>query len=190
MVHREQAKQQLARLQLASLGEQERSERVAFWFFCGFNEADPQLADLPAALRQQVCRGVEPPDPQASSLDPLVLVSLVEDLYGVTNRYLEQALEQRGAEVEEVTGEPETMYPCPCCGYLSLSSSCSYEICPVCFWEDCGVRDLNTLSGPNQLTLAAARQNVLEFGACDLVSVERVDRRARERYLAPQSDAG
>ncbi|MAG64861.1 MAG: hypothetical protein CMK74_03170 [Pseudomonadales bacterium] len=78
------------------------------------------------------------------------------------------------------------MFACPCCGYFSLSSSASYEICSVCFWEDDGVRDADTVSGPNQLTLAAARRHFVEFGACDLTSVDRVDRQARERYRAPE----
>ncbi|MFI5753623.1 CPCC family cysteine-rich protein [Streptomyces sp. NPDC051569] len=28
-------------------------------------------------------------------------------------------------------------YPCPCCGHRVLDAMPgSYEICPVCFWED------------------------------------------------------
>ncbi|HEP9402485.1 hydrolase, partial [Pseudomonas aeruginosa] len=29
-------------------------------------------------------------------------------------------------------------YPCPCCGYLTFDEEpCgTYEICPVCYWED------------------------------------------------------
>ncbi|MFF1770133.1 CPCC family cysteine-rich protein [Streptomyces sp. NPDC058249] len=29
-------------------------------------------------------------------------------------------------------------YGCPCCGFLTLDERGSYEICPVCFWEDDG----------------------------------------------------
>ena len=185
-MHREQAKQELAGWLLKELDEQARRERIAFWFFCGFSEADPQLAALPAELRMAVMRGVEPEDTADPRLDPLVTVSLVEDLYGVTNAYLVQALNQRGVALEEIEGNPEPMFACPCCGYFSLSSSASYEICSVCFWEDDGVRDADTVSGPNQLTLAAARRHFVEFGACDLASVDRVDRQARERYRAPE----
>ncbi|WVM87649.1 CPCC family cysteine-rich protein [Halopseudomonas pachastrellae] len=67
-----------------------------------------------------------------------------------------------------------------------MSSSASYEICSVCFWEDDGVRDEHTISGPTRRPLATARQNLAEFGACDLASVDRVDRQARERYRAPE----
>ncbi|MFE6959649.1 CPCC family cysteine-rich protein [Streptomyces sp. NPDC057696] len=32
-------------------------------------------------------------------------------------------------------------YPCPCCGHRVLGAMPgSYEICPVCFWEDDGVQ--------------------------------------------------
>ena len=186
-MQREQAKQELAGWLLKELDEQSRRERIAFWFFCGFSEADPQLAALPPALRMAVMRGVEPDDTADPDLDPLVHVSLVEDLYGVTNAYLVQALNQRGITVAQIEGNPEPMFACPCCGYFSLSSSASYEICSVCFWEDDGVRDEHTVSGPNQATLATARQNLAEFGACDLASVDRVDRQARERYRAPEA---
>lgn len=186
-MRRDEAKAQLARLMMAEMEASERAEIVAFWFFCGFSEADPQVAVLPDALRTLVCRGVEPADPGDSLLDPLVHASLIEDLYGVTNAFLQQALTERGLIVEQIDGAPEPMYACPCCGYYSLGSEGGYEICAVCFWEDDGERDPEQVSGPNHQTLAAGRQNVLTLGACDLASVERVDRQARQRYRAPQS---
>ena len=185
-MQRAQAKQQLARLMMAEMEASERAEVVAFWFFCGFSEADPQVAALPDALRTLVCRGVEPADPNDSQLDPLVQASLVEDLYGVTNDYLLQALIERGLVIERIDDEVEPMFACPCCGYFSLSSEGGYEICAVCFWEDDGVRDPTEVSGPNHLTLADGRKNVQAFGACDMASVARVDRQARQRYRAPQ----
>lgn len=27
---------------------------------------------------------------------------------------------------------------CPCCGFLTLDERGTFEICPVCFWEDDG----------------------------------------------------
>ncbi|MCC4261524.1 hypothetical protein LL270_12775 [Pseudomonas aestusnigri] len=183
-MQREQAKAQLARLMMAQMAPSERAEVVAFWFFCGFCEGDPQVAALPDTLRALVCRGVEPANPNDSQLDPLVQASLVEDLYGVTNSYLREALSERGMIVQQVDGEAVPMFPCPCCDYFSLSSESGYEICPVCFWEDDGVRAPAEFSAPNHLTLAAGRQNVLTLGACDPASVARVDRQARRRYRA------
>ncbi|WVM92280.1 hypothetical protein ULG90_21995 [Halopseudomonas pachastrellae] len=102
----------IGRLVIERADEQSRRERIAFWFFCGFSEADPQLAALPPALRMAVMRGVEPDDSADPGLDPLVHVSLVEDLYGVTNTYLVQALNQRGITVAQIEGNPEPMFAC------------------------------------------------------------------------------
>lgn len=45
----------------------------------------------------------------------------------------------------------------------------SYEICPVCFWEDDGVqfRWPTMDGGANRVSLVEAQQNYREFGACD-----------------------
>lgn len=46
-------------------------------------------------------------------------------------------------------------------------------MCPICYWEDDGqdLDDLDTVSGPNHLTLRAARQNFVRFGASDQAAV-------------------
>ena len=41
---------------------------------------------------------------------------------------------------------------CPSCGYLTLSERCSWQICPICFWEDDGQDDFDAdtvYDGPN-----------------------------------------
>ena len=62
-------------------------------------------------------------------------------------------------------------YACPCCGYLTLEECGSYEICPICFWEDDGQDDADKDSirgGPNgALSLSQARVNYRRFGACE-----------------------
>ena len=74
------------------------------------------------------------------------------------------------------------MVPCPCCGYLTLNERGAYEICPVCFWEDDGQGDHDAglvRGGPNgALSLAEARANFAEFGACDRAHVADVRRLA------------
>ncbi len=57
-------------------------------------------------------------------------------------------------------------YPCPCCGYLTLEKPPpgTYQICPVCFWED-----TNNFEewGTNYCTLRQAQQNFNRWGVCE-----------------------
>ena len=80
---------------------------------------------------------------------------------------------------------------CPCCGHKTLSRRGVFEACAVCFWEDDGQDDHDVgavRGGPNgSLTLAAARANYQEFGACE----ERFQSDVRRPLPAelPDSDA-
>lgn len=61
-------------------------------------------------------------------------------------------------------------YPCPCCGHLVFGEPPgSYEICPICFWEDDAVQlrwpDLD--GGANSVSLRTAQRNFEALGACD-----------------------
>lgn len=62
-------------------------------------------------------------------------------------------------------------YPCPCCGYQTLDSSPpgSYEICPICFWEDTSTDpyDYRTWNS-NQVSLRDAQHNFSQFSVCEL----------------------
>lgn len=67
--------------------------------------------------------------------------------------------------------EPTPQFPCHCCGFLTLSDPAtgSYEICPVCFWADDLVQneDPEYAGGSNRVSLNAARENYVQFGACE-----------------------
>jgi hypothetical protein len=69
-------------------------------------------------------------------------------------------------------------YACPCCGYLTLGEKPpgTYDICPVCFWEDDGVQfyDENYEGGANRVCLKVAKKNFLNFGAIDVIFINRV----------------
>ncbi|MGW4721764.1 CPCC family cysteine-rich protein [Streptomyces sp. NPDC004291] len=61
-------------------------------------------------------------------------------------------------------------HPCPCCGHRVLGTMPgSYEICPVCFWEDDGLqfRWPAMRGGANKVSLLEAQRNYQDFGACD-----------------------
>jgi hypothetical protein len=59
---------------------------------------------------------------------------------------------------------------------LSDPQSGSYEICPVCFWEDDPVQneDPAFVGGANRACLFDARLNYIRFGACEESSVGNV----------------
>ncbi|WP_420535426.1 CPCC family cysteine-rich protein [Actinomadura viridis] len=68
-------------------------------------------------------------------------------------------------------------YKCPCCGYMTLSARGRHEICPVCGWQDTGIRDDEPdeyVGGPNHVTLTEAKANFKLFGASELRGVSRV----------------
>jgi hypothetical protein len=74
-------------------------------------------------------------------------------------------------------------FACPCCRHGTLAERGAYHICPVCFWEDDGDNDPDSVGGPNgDLTLAEARRNYAALGACaerfrDLVREPHPDER-------------
>lgn len=78
----------------------------------------------------------------------------------------------------------ELLFPCPCCGYLTSSAPGSYDICPICDWED----DLSQLrfpatgGGANRVSLLEAQANFESIRAKAAEHVEHV------RPIAP-SDA-
>lgn len=60
-------------------------------------------------------------------------------------------------------------YPCPCCKYLTLGEKPpgTFEICPICCWEDDYAQYNNPelTGGANKESLTQARKNFLEFAA-------------------------
>ena len=70
------------------------------------------------------------------------------------------------------------MFPCPCCGYLTIGEEPpgTFEICPVCFWEDDNVQfeDPNYEGGANEMSLDQARENFRIWGAVSKEFMGRV----------------
>lgn len=69
------------------------------------------------------------------------------------------------------TFRSQKKFPCPCCGFLTLETKPpgSYEICPVCYWEDDPLqyREQDNAQGSNRVSLNQARNNFHVFGACE-----------------------
>jgi Cysteine-rich CPCC len=67
--------------------------------------------------------------------------------------------------------------PCPGCGFLVFNEPPgSYDICPICFWEDDNVqlRFPDFAGGANRPSLIDAQRNFAEFGACEVRFLQRV----------------
>ena len=61
-------------------------------------------------------------------------------------------------------------YTCPCCGYQTFSDPPgSYDICPICFWEDDSIQLVfpNLSGGANKVSLIEGQQKFISTGACE-----------------------
>jgi rubredoxin len=69
-------------------------------------------------------------------------------------------------------------YECPCCGNITFDEKPpgTYDICPVCFWEDDPVQFLNPdyIGGANKVSLKQAKINYLKFGASSEEFINKV----------------
>ena len=76
------------------------------------------------------------------------------------------------------TRRDERTFPCHCCAFWTLTDPApgSYEVCPVCFWEDDPVQNshLSFQGGANNVCLNVARQNYIELGACEARFLEAI----------------
>ena len=66
-------------------------------------------------------------------------------------------------------------YKCVCCGFFTLEEPAgnSFQICPVCFWEDDGIQsnDPDYEGGANIISLNTAKTNFKKFGAAEFKSI-------------------
>ena len=62
-----------------------------------------------------------------------------------------------------------SFFPCACCGHLTISNQPpgTFEICPICNWEDDNVQfdDPNFEGGSNDMSLNQAKENYRKFKA-------------------------
>jgi hypothetical protein len=84
-------------------------------------------------------------------------------------------------------------YPCRCCGFLTLSEgSGSYEVCPVCFWEDDPVQndDPTFLGGANSVCLEEAEHNFIRHGVAEVEDAAHIRGPLSEEVPPPVLLAG
>lgn len=93
----------------------------------------------------------------------------------------------KGVDRDDVSTGTEvwsvSYYACPCCGYKTLDREPpgTYDVCPVCFWEDDRIQyaDPDYEGGANVVSLRQAQRSFLEIGVSEL--------RFKENVRTPQS---
>jgi hypothetical protein len=62
-------------------------------------------------------------------------------------------------------------FNCPCCNYKTLEDEPpgTFQICPVCYWEDDNVQfdNVNFSGGANNVSLNVAKENFKTIGAVE-----------------------
>lgn len=75
-------------------------------------------------------------------------------------------------------------FACPCCGYMTFSvrQNGTYDICPVCFWEDDPIQlaDPDYEGGANRVSLRQGQLNFKEYGACEKEMIKNVRQPKKE----------
>ncbi len=83
-------------------------------------------------------------------------VEFEADLSGVSNGFLSEVIQTITGYKVEVYGEVENLFPCPCCGFKTLTErfdlkeGTGYDICPYCGWEDDGTTDIEPYRSLNR----------------------------------------
>lgn len=77
-----------------------------------------------------------------------------------------------------MVNEKNKKHACPCCGYFTFKYELgnTFQICPVCYWEDDGVQldDPTYEGGANRVSLYQAKKNYETFGAIESRFIEYV----------------
>lgn len=84
---------------------------------------------------------------------------------GISNGFLSEIVHTITGYEIEVVGDVEDLFPCPCCGFKTLtevydvSKGTGYDICPYCKWEDDGTTEINVYSSVNKGSIEEYRCN-------------------------------
>ncbi len=160
----------LCEKKLATLTKEQREDLLLDWW--GLDDEDEAFEQLPDELKLELLSSEMPRyDAIQKRYDPLIFLALKYRYEGVTNEYIANEAKNVLGRIFEVCGEIEDLYECPCCNYKTLHFSGEYDICPLCHWEDDGMRETNQYSAVNHMTLLEGRRrckqsDVLNIGIC------------------------
>jgi hypothetical protein len=179
-MHRQEAIEILTNKKLNSLSVAERESLLMnYWLI---DAGDSAYKELPDALKKILSQYDSPFDAINFLYNPLIKIALKDSYEGVLNSYIEIQLLCFMNDVK-VDGPVESLKLCSCCFYHTLKGI-GWEICPVCFWEDDGSKELDQVSGANHMTLGEARNNFLLFGAISEAYKDRVLQDGKKRYAS------
>lgn len=69
-------------------------------------------------------------------------------------------------------------FPCSCCGFFTLDEEPdnTFQLCPVCYWEDDGIQlhDPDYEGGANTMSLNQAKEKYKSIGAVEEQFIEFV----------------
>jgi len=105
------------------------------------------------------CSGIVSEDSKRQA----VLENLRYCFRGAPNQFIANYIYDTFGTDVAITGKPEDLFPCPCCGAKSLDElynpACGtgYDICEYCGWEDDGTDDPNKQSSVNKGTMSDYR---------------------------------
>lgn len=174
--------------ELQVLSPDERYDILLNWW--SIDESDIEFHELPNKL-QNVLQALDEPNlSEVSSpfFDPLILIALRYNYYGVQNEYLIQKLHSLSIAHDSIEGNPEQTYQCPCCLYYTLKEQGMFDICPVCFWEDSGHTKPEDYSGPNGMFLSEAQASFKSLGAISLSEKMFIDTDERNKWTRSQDN--
>ena len=115
------------------------------------------------------------------------LLKVVSDLLGLPDGKKPDWAHDAVSRISGTDTPAGRRHPCPCCDSLTLVEppTGTFQICPVCRWEDDNVQfeDLDYEGGANTMSLREARENFAKYGAIDESRVLRA--RDPEPYERP-----
>ena len=146
------------------------------------------LKGLMAALERSDADWIEGFHDQWASLEESYATALVKKLAlpAASDQLVRHALTAMRRLLAAV---PAHRFTCPCCGHIVFDEPPgSYEICPVCFWEDDEVqlRHPNMGGGANKPSLIEAQANYRTMGAIEARFVQHVREPQPDQQRGPQ----
>ena len=119
-IDRHDAIKKISKAILILLDHDERESHLLDWW--SIDESNPEFFALSEQMQSLITSGDDlPNDINDKKYDELIMLALTSSYKGVTNAFLSKKLMQLNIGEYEVSGEIETLMPCPCCKYRTLS---------------------------------------------------------------------